>query len=172
VNSSLDYQYCPYDGTRLDVADPADGARPECAQCDFVDYQNPRPCVTILIVDERRVLLARRGVEPAKGMWDIPGGFIESGESAEQAVVREALEETALHVQVREYLGSLPDVYGHRGIPTLNLCFLVEIVSGGLRAQSDVAELRWFEIDRLPARRAFAHQHQMLQWIRTKILGN
>src|SRR6266849_8161058 len=107
VNKSFDYQYCPYDGTRLDAGD-ACGSRPRCARCGFVDYQNPRPCVTILILEERRVLLARRAVEPAKGMWDIPGGFIETGESAEEAVVREALEETVLHVRVTAYLGSLP----------------------------------------------------------------
>jgi len=122
--------------------------------------------VAILILNERSVLLARRAVEPAKGVWDIPGGFIDARESAEQAVVREALEETALHIRVAAYLGSLPDVYGDRAAPTLNFCFLAEIVSGDLRAQSDVAELQWVDIDHLPDQMAFAHQREMLKWAR------
>ncbi|MBV9125781.1 MAG: NUDIX domain-containing protein [Planctomycetes bacterium] len=165
------YRHCPYDGTPLDPGDPPRGRRPRCTRCEFVDYQNPRPCVAILILDENRVLLARRAVEPAKGMWDIPGGFIEANESAEQAVVREAREETDLHVQVAAYLGSLPDVYGHRGVPTLNFCFLTEVVAGEVKAQSDVAELQWVDLNCLPDRMAFAHQQQMLHWAQARVLG-
>lgn len=82
------YSYCPYDGKKLIETDTG---RAKCPLCDFVDYQDPKPCVAIFITQNNKVLLARRGVEPFKGMWDIPGGFIESGESAEQAVIREAL---------------------------------------------------------------------------------
>jgi ADP-ribose pyrophosphatase YjhB (NUDIX family) len=158
------YRYCPHDGEPLQPGDGPGRPQPRCRRCGFVDYQNPRPCVAVLILNNGRLLLARRGVEPAKGAWDIPGGFIDASESAEEAVVREALEETALHVRVREYLGSVPDVYGDRGVPTLNLCYLAEVVSGELRAQSDVAALEWVALDRLPDRMAFAHQDQLLRW--------
>src|SRR6516162_1006284 len=100
------YSHCPYDGELL-CADPRlSKEHLSCPRCGFVDYNNPKPCVAIMIVDQGKLLLARRAVEPAKGMWDIPGGFIDAGESAEQAVVREALEETALQVEVAAFLGS------------------------------------------------------------------
>jgi ADP-ribose pyrophosphatase YjhB (NUDIX family) len=159
------YQFCPYDGDRLASHD----GRPSCARCGFIDYHNPKPAVAILITREGQLLLARRGIEPARGMWDIPGGFIETGESAEDAVVREALEETALEVRVAEFLGSVPDIYGSRREPTLNLCFTALVVGGEMRAQSDVESLAWFAPDGLPKRMAFDHQYQMLQWYRERV---
>ena len=91
------FQFCPHDGSRLKPAPDDHGIpRPHCPTCDFIDYANPKSCAGALIVEEGKVLLAKRRCEPFKGMWDLPGGFIESGESAEQAVVREILEETHL----------------------------------------------------------------------------
>lgn len=133
----------------------------------YPTFRSPRPAVAILITKcTEAVLLARRAVEPAKGMWDIPGGFVEPGESAEQTVVREAREETGLEVRVTGFLGSLPDVYGETTLPTLNLCFTAEVAGGDMRPQSDVESLDWFPVDRPPADMAFKHQHQMLQWLR------
>ena len=111
------------------------------------------------------------------GKWDIPGGFVDYGkavegairrETAEDAVLREAAEETNLQVEIVAYLGSLPDVYVYKGrqFPTLNLVYLVRKVSGDLRAQSDVIELDWFAIDQIPEDMAFAHQHQAVELLR------
>jgi len=87
------YSHCPYDGEKLvDKADDPAG-HGVCARCGFIDHQNPKACVAILILQGANVLLVRRGVEPAKGEWEIPGGFVEAGESAEETVVREALED-------------------------------------------------------------------------------
>lgn len=163
MNHDSYYHYCPYDGGSL-ISPILPDEYPFCPRCGFVDYHNPRPCVAILIVDNGKILLARRVIEPAKGEWDIPGGFVDSGESAEEAVVREALEETGLHVRVIKFLGSLPDVYGDRKLPTLNLCFVAEIMHGELRPQSDVEALDWFSPDQLPESMAFAHQREMLGW--------
>jgi ADP-ribose pyrophosphatase YjhB (NUDIX family) len=159
------FKHCPYDGDRLTIRE----GRPRCVRCGFIDYHNPKPAVCILITRAGQLLLAQRGIEPAKGMWDFPGGFVDTGESAEEAVVREALEETALHVRVCDFLGSVPDVYGERREPTLNFCFTAEILSGTMRAQSDVESLAWFATDRLPEQFAFNHQHQMVQWFRKHI---
>jgi ADP-ribose pyrophosphatase YjhB (NUDIX family) len=164
-----DFQYCPYDGESLVANTPAIEGRSSCPRCDFVDYQNPKPCVNILIIKGDRLLLARRRDEPAKGEWDIPGGFIEARESAEEAAVREALEETTLHVRVTEYLGSVPDAYGARQIPTLNFCYLVEVLSGEPRAQSDVESLAWFSLDNLPDKLAFEHQTRVIAMLRQKL---
>jgi ADP-ribose pyrophosphatase YjhB (NUDIX family) len=169
MNRLNNYQYCPYDGERLIVNDSASEGRPACPKCGFIDYQNPKACVAILITQGRKILLARRGIEPAKGQWDIPGGFANEGESVEDTVVREALEETSLRVRVKEYLGSVPDVYGPRQTPTVNLCFLVEVLEGELKPKSDVESLEWFSLYELPETMAFAHQEQVLQLLKEKL---
>lgn len=164
-----DYSYCPYDGERLIINDYIPEDRPKCLKCGFIDYQNPKACVVILITQGSKILLARRGIEPAKGEWDIPGGFVDSRESAEDAVIREALEETNLHIQVKEYLGSVPDVYGPRQTPTINLCYLVEVLKGDIQPKSDVESLVWFSLDEIPQKMAFKHQKRVIQLLKEKL---
>lgn len=146
------FRHCPFDGSPLTPPDR------RCPVCRFVDYNNPAPGVGFFLLNGNRVLLAVRGREPAKGKLDIPGGFIEAGESAEDAVVREAEEETGLRVSVVAYLGSFPDVYGDRAAPTLTFVYVVRREAGELQAKDDVAELRWFPLDAVPDDLAFAHQ--------------
>ena len=72
----------------------------------------PIPCVGGIVVDDRpgapwRLLLVRRGQEPAKGTWSVPGGRVEPGESDESATAREVLEETGLHVDVGRLVGTV-----------------------------------------------------------------
>jgi mutator protein MutT len=148
-----DFRYCPYDGVPL-----PEGGRGECPRCGFVDYRNPHPGVAFFLVDAGRVLIARRAREPAKGKWDLPGGFVEAGETAERAVVREAMEETGVRVRVAAYLGSFPDTYGARDDPTLTLVYVVRAGAGEARPRDDVAALEWFAVDDVPQDLAFAHQ--------------
>lgn len=145
--------------------------RSRCPTCGFVDYHNPKPCVDILIMQGDKLLLARRAFEPAKGEWDLPGGFIDSGETAEEAVVREALEETTLHVRVAEYLGSVPDIYvwGNWRVPTLSFCYLVDIIDGEPKAQDDVESLTWVPLDKLPSKLAFEHQTQVIELLKRRL---
>ena len=72
-------------------------------------YRNPTPTVDIVILKENDLLLIRRGREPFRGKWALPGGFIEYGETAEEAAVREAAEETGLTVELEGILGVYSD---------------------------------------------------------------
>jgi 8-oxo-dGTP diphosphatase len=107
-----------------------------------------------------RVLLARRGVEPFLGLWDIPGGFVVAGESLEEAVRRELREEAGVEIDVGRLVATVPDSYGDgdRADATINAFYECRIVAGDPRAADDVAELRWFAADDLPppAELAFA----------------
>jgi len=130
----------------------------------YQTYINPKPCVAVIISQEDKILLARRGIEPQKDKWDIVGGFIEVDESSEDAVIRETKEETGLDVSIKEYLGSVPDVYGDTEVATLNYCYLVKVENGEPTAKSDVTELKWFSKDDIPADMAFAHQEKAISW--------
>lgn len=105
----------------------------------------PRLTVDALVVDpEKGVLLVQRRHEPFAGRWALPGGFVEEGESCEQAVVREVAEETGLSVRVVALLGvySEPgrDPRGH----TVSVVYLCRVEGGQLRGGDDAAEARFF----------------------------
>ena len=137
-----------------------DGARAVCqGACGSRYYANSSPCVSGLVEDgEGRVLLARRAVEPSLGFWDPPGGFLQEGEHPEDGLRRELLEETGLRCEPVRFLGAWMDVYGDApdAAATLNLYWTMRVVSGEPVAADDVAELRWFGRDELPAADALA----------------
>lgn len=107
-------------------------------------------------------MLAKRAIEPFKGYWDIPGGFLEAGEHPEAGTKRELLEETGLEIRLTGLLGIYMDEYGAGNYFTLNIYYLAEVTSGTPSATDDVAELEWFALDNLPTQFAFAHEYQVM----------
>jgi NAD+ diphosphatase len=143
------WKYCPRCRSGLQ----GDEKRVECPRCGFVAYANPVPTATAVCVDdEGRVLLGRRALEPDKGLWDLPGGFVDEDEHPLDALRRELREETGLEVEPLEFLGVWMDRYGYdsSASSTLNLYWTARIVSGEMHPADDVAELRWFPPDELP----------------------
>jgi ADP-ribose pyrophosphatase YjhB (NUDIX family) len=123
-----------------------------------------------MLVDAGKLLLVKRNIEPYRGWWDIPGGFLEAGEHPEAGAVREMVEETGLNINPIKLLGIYMDRYGADGDHTLNFCYLAELVGGTPAPASDALELRWFDLDDLPAQVAFdwsadaLRQLQSLNW--------
>jgi len=97
--------------------------------------------VDVVILSERGVVLIRRASEPFAGQWALPGGFVEVGETVEEAAAREAAEETGLAVEVASLIGvySEPerDPRGHN----VSVAFLVRVLSGELAAATDASEV-------------------------------
>jgi len=91
-----------------------------CSTCGFTLYNNNAAAVGLIITftkeHKEQVLLVKRGREPRKGFLAVPGGFIDPGESAEQAAYRECKEETGLEAHNIEYITSAPNVYAFKGI--------------------------------------------------------
>ncbi len=142
-------KHCAYCGGLLG---PLDGNAQHCATCGEVLYHDAKPCAAVLVVDgDGRLLLGRRAIEPHLGLWDIPGGFCQPDETPEECAVRELLEETSCAIEVTAFLGHIIDTYGDGGDHTLNAIFTARIVTGTPVAADDVAELRWFGLDALPA---------------------
>ena len=90
--------YCMHCGHGTVVAGASPGGSKVCLQCGFVHEAYPRPCAGVLPIRDGRVLLVRRDIEPRQGLWQVPGGFMELGESVQQAAAREAREEA--HVEL------------------------------------------------------------------------
>lgn len=123
-----------------------------CADCGFVLYFNAIAASVAIIANEKgEILVARRAKEPAKGTLDLPGGFIDSFETAEEGIAREVAEETGLKVERARYLFSLPNKYIYSGFEehTLDLFFLCETEEGCITAADDVEELQWMAIESL-----------------------
>ena len=142
-------RFCGHCGARLgNIVDD----RQDCPGCAEPFYHGAKPCSAVLVVDQAgRVLLARRGVEPRRGLWDLPGGFCAPDETPEECARRELREETGCDIMLEGFLGHLVDVYGDHGDHTLNAVFVARIVAGEPRPADDVEELHWFALEELPS---------------------
>jgi ADP-ribose pyrophosphatase YjhB (NUDIX family) len=165
----MSYRFCPKCGARLALRTVDDRDRSACPRCDFILYENSKPCVGVLTLDGNKVLLVKRAIEPFKGYWDVPGGFLEPGEHPAAGAIREMREETGLVVELTEILGIFMDVYGPEEIPTLNLCYTARVAGGAPHAGSDASELEWFAIDDLPEAIAFCWEREALQVLRGRM---
>ncbi len=124
----------------------------KCRDCGFTYYANPCSATAAFIVNDRdEMLVVRRAKEPAKGTLDLPGGFVDMGETVEEGMVREIKEETGLDVDHIQYLFSSPNVYVYSGmgVHTLDMDFLVRVHSDSLAvsAADDAAEAFWLPIN-------------------------
>lgn len=120
-------------------------------------YVGPAISVDGVLIENRRVLLVRRGREPFKGMYALPGGFVEYGESVEEAIVREVLEETGLRVVPKRLVGVYSDKDRDPRGHTISVAFLLERIEGNIRSGDDAYEALFFPIDELPPL-AFDHK--------------
>jgi ADP-ribose pyrophosphatase YjhB (NUDIX family) len=150
------WTYCPRCRTELQREERS----VRCPSCGLAVYANPAPTASAIVLDdEGRVLLARRGAEPGAGLWDLLGGFIDEGEEPLPALRRELEEEVSLAIEPLEYLGGYPDRYGEDGIYTLNLYWTARITGGELELDDEISEVGWFALDELPHDSEFAFEN-------------
>lgn len=139
------FGYCPVCGSSHFEQDSPKSKK--CRNCGFEYFMNPAAAVVALITNDRgELLVERRKMEPAKGTLDLPGGFADVGETAEEAVVREVAEETGLAVKAARYLFSQTNVYHYSNldIQTLDMFFACEVEdTARLAAGDDAAECMW-----------------------------
>ena len=97
--------YCSTCKTRNQFSEIEGQTRYHCLKCKTIHYQNPKPTATLICIKNNQILLIKRAFEPSKGEWSLPGGFIELGETPEDAAKRELKEETNLNGEVVKLLG-------------------------------------------------------------------
>ncbi len=112
-----EFRYCPFCGCTLLRPEAVAVDAPKCSKCKQGFYSAPHPTVAAIVVDETEdhVLLARRRFDPFKGYWDIPGGFVQSGETLEHGLRSEIDEELGIEIRIKCVLASYPDQYGREG---------------------------------------------------------
>lgn len=115
-----------------------DGKCYRCPSCAFVYFHNVATAVGGIIETDRGIVLLRRALEPAAGLFGLPGGFVDPAESAESALARECREEIGWEPKSIEFLGSFPNRYEYRGV-VYNTCDLFFVVSAPGLTERDLA---------------------------------
>lgn len=145
------FRYCPCCGSSRFLASSEKSKK--CGDCGFEYFLNPSAANVAFIIDrDNRLLVATRKDEPAKGTFDLPGGFADIGETAEEGVIREVKEETGLIVREATYLFSRPNNYTYSGfeVKTLDAFYLCKVENtADARALDDAEKLQWIAIDAL-----------------------
>jgi len=122
----------------------------ECASCGFVLFLNIAAAVAVIMECRGKILFGVRKHEPGRGKLDLPGGFVDPGETAEEAARREVKEELNLDIQGMRYLFSFPNTYPYRGMiyDTLDLIFLVQWdEQPEVKAADDLEDFMWVDRD-------------------------
>lgn len=138
-----------------------DRERSVCERCGFVDYENPKIVAGSVATFEGRVLLCRRAIEPRRGFWTLPAGFLEVGESVEEGARREAFEEARARIAVEQVLG----VYSVPRISQVQIIFRARLETPDATPGPESLEVRlapwedipWSDIAFPSVRRALEH---------------
>ena len=117
-----------------------------CDHCGFIDYHNPRVVVGAIPVFENKILLARRAIEPRRGYWTVPGGFMEKGESLQKGAARETWEECGAKIEVGPLLGMFTVPH----IAQVQIFFYADCPDGKAVAGEESLEVKWFGFDEIP----------------------
>jgi len=110
------------------------------------------PALTVdgVLIQNDSILLVQRKNIPFQGSWALPGGFVEYGETTEDAVVREILEETGLRVKILKLIGIYSDPHRDPRGHTVTAAYLIDQIGGSLHAGDDAGDVKFFKRDELP----------------------
>ncbi len=140
--------YCSRCGSPVSLRVPAGDNRERhvCDNCGQIHYQNPRIVAGCLPVHDNKVLLCRRAIEPRYGYWTLPAGYMENGESTEEAALRETLEEACARVELRQ-LYTLTSIIH---VNQVQLIYLADLPEASFGSSEETLETRLFSEDEIP----------------------
>jgi len=120
-----------------------------CPSCGFVHFDDPKVAVVAFIEKDNRVLLVRRAMNPERGKWALPAGYVDYGEVPRDAVIREVREETGLEIDITRLVGveGSPGTFG----ASIVIVYAASVVNGAARPQDDAEAVLWLSVsDPLP----------------------
>lgn len=140
--------YCSQCGAAVHQKIPAGDNRPRyvCNQCDTIHYQNPRIIAGCLPIYQDQVLLCKRAIEPGYGLWTLPAGFMENGETTREGAIRETREEACAEVELKE----LYTITSITPINQVQMFYLAELVQPDFAAGEETLETRLFYKHQIP----------------------
>lgn len=142
------------------IPEGEDRERLTCADCGFIAYENPKIVTGSVVSSDGRILLCRRAIEPRRGFWTIPAGYMELGETVQEAAQREAREEACAEIALDGVLA----VYSIARIGQVQILFRARLASPGFAAGPESLEVRLFDWDAIPwADLAFPSVHWVLK---------
>ena len=141
-------KFCNQCGAPVELRIPEGDTLPRfvCSSCHAVHYQNPRMVVGCIPEWEDKILLCRRAIEPRYGLWTVPAGFMENGETTDQGAVRETLEEANARVEIGE-------LYALYNIPHINqvyILFRARLLGLDFSTGAETLEVRLFAENEIP----------------------
>jgi len=155
-------KFCSQCGAPVTVRVPPGDTLPRhvCDACHAIHYQNPRMVVGCIAEWEDRILLCRRAVEPRHGLWTVPAGYMENGETTFQGAMRETLEEANARVEI----GPLYALYNIPHISQVYILFRARLLDPDIRAGAETLEVKLLPEHEIPWDRiAFATVRHTLQ---------
>jgi 8-oxo-dGTP diphosphatase len=162
------FKYCPHCRSEMVDREVYGRVRRVCPACRFIQFIDPKVGATVLAEREGQVVLVKRKMDPARGSWCLPGGFMELGETPQETAVRECREETGLDVEIIRLI----DVYyyeDYRG-SGVSIVYKGIVSSGTLQAGDEVVAADFFGPDELPENIVFKSNLQILAaWRRGEI---
>ena len=159
------FRYCPFCAGPIAEELRFNALRPACSACGFVQFDDPKVAVIALILHGGRVLLVQRAVDPAKGKWSLPGGYMDAGEMPKEALQRELDEEIGLPVHINALLDIFPmlDEEGAR----IGIVLAFQAVPANSAeipfVADDVQAAAWYRPEEIPEDVAFESTLSLLQ---------
>ncbi|MBN1798505.1 MAG: thiamine phosphate synthase [Spirochaetales bacterium] len=164
-------KFCPYCGNSLVIKFTEGRDRFFCSTCNEPLYENPVPVAACVVFNAQdQVLLVKRSVDPKKGEWCLPGGFVELDESAEQAALRELHEETGLTGN-RNRLINIFLTESEQYTSVLMIGYLIGSVHGVLEAGDDSDEAAYFDLTTMPGLAFQSHRFILDEVLKEKTAG-
>jgi len=162
----MKYRYCYRCGTKTSSKKIDGRQRAFCDKCQIPLYENPIPSVAVVLTDSKgQILLVRRKVKPGVGKWCLPGGFMEIGETPQQAAIRELKEEIGVEIEVPRLLDIGSHINGYYG-DVLIIGFSTNMTSDcTLIPGDDVSEAAFFPLDNRPKMVFKLHEDFLNLWL-------
>ncbi len=142
------FHFCPVCGGRLKASKLKEN-EPErlvCSGCQFIFYLDPKLVASSVVELDGRIVLLKRSIEPQKGKWVVPGGYVDRGETVEAAALRETEEECGISTRIKNLLG----IYSYPGRSVVVVVYVTEYLTGDLTAGDEAREVKLFRQEEIP----------------------
>lgn len=148
INEEYQFKFCPHCGGMLksSILRDHEPARLVCSECAFIFYLDPKLVACSVVELDNRIVLLRRDINPQKGRWVLPGGYVDRGEEVEAAALRETEEECGIKIRIRDLLG----VYSYTGRVGVVIVYVTEYISGDLIVGDETQDVKLCNPEEIP----------------------